>query len=126
MTASFDESGAENELEAPEVDMNFMNPEVRSIGIFVSTVALLMSVFSACWVYHNKESNAVKISRPDFLYLICLGSAMCTISIYPLSFDESHGFSTKQLSFCCMLNAWIFVIGYVVLYSGFFAKVRAE
>eukprot|EP00978_Attheya_sp_CCMP212_P003788 scaffold8033_cov42-Attheya_sp.AAC.1 len=68
------------------------------------------------------------MSRAEFLYLylICLGSAMCTISIYPLSFDESHVFSTKQLSFCCMLDARIFVIGYVVLYSGLFAKVRAE
>jgi len=71
----------------------------------------------------HREHRVVKAAQPYFLYLICLGAAVCASAIFPLSFDESYGWSSTQLSHACMSVPWVFSLGYMITYGALFSKL---
>jgi len=105
------------------INFNFLSQSIHILGLCLMTIALLVSIGSATWVFVFREYRLVKASQPEFLYLLCLGSTMVGLSLFFISWDEDKGVSQEQLSRYCSVFPWLFVIGYQVMYLALFFKV---
>lgn len=102
---------------------NYLSPGVRVVGLVLFGVSLAIGCLGFVWVYFKRDSPVVKAAQPEFLGVLCIGSIVTSFAILTVSFDESHGWSTTQLSKACMATPWLFVLGYVIAYSALFSKV---
>lgn len=104
-------------------DFNYMSQTIHVVGLFLMSLALIVAIATGIWVYVMRENRIVKASQPEFLYLLCAGSAMLALSLFFISWDEDKGTSTEQLSAYCSVFPWLAVIGYQVMYLALFFKV---
>ncbi|CAB9498952.1 Gamma-aminobutyric acid (GABA) B receptor [Seminavis robusta] len=104
-------------------EWNYLSPGIHAFGLFLCFFALVLAVGAGVWVYAMREDRIVKASQPEFLYLLCLGSAMVAFSIFFISWDEDKGVSEDTLSGFCSAFPWFFVIGYQVMYLALFFKL---
>ena len=99
-------------------DQNYLSPAVRAVGLSLMSLALFASVSASIWVFFRKKHAVVRKTQPFALHLICFGSFVSSWSIFPLSFDESYGWSKEQLDEGCMSVAWLVSIGHIITYGG--------
>lgn len=99
-------------------DQNYLSPGVRAAGLSLMAVALCMTVVAAIWVYSKREHQVVKKTQPFALLIICLGSFVTSWCIFPLSFDESYGWTQQQLDRGCISVVWLASIGHIITYGG--------
>lgn len=105
-----------------DFEHNYLSSEVRAFGFALMSCALLMAIVSSFWVFWNRGHRILKASQPLFLHFVCFGSALQASAIFPISFDESNGWSETQLSRACSSIAWLFCLGYIVTYR--YAKLK--
>jgi gamma-aminobutyric acid type B receptor len=104
-------------------DFNYVTQGVRATGIFLMSFAVAIAAGSAAWVFANRASKQIKLSQPEFLYLMCFGSTLVSSSVAFLSFDESQGLTEDELSQLCAVFPWFFVVGYLIIYCAIFSKL---
>ena len=99
-------------------EQNYLQPGVRVAGLLLMSIALVASVSASIWVFIRKNHVVVRKTQPLALHLICFGSFVSSWSIFPLSFDESYGWTKEQLDSGCMSVAWLTSIGHIITYGG--------
>jgi len=104
-------------------DWNYLSQSIHILGLFLTALALLISVGTGIWVFIFREDCIVKASQPEFLYLLCAGSSMVALSLFFISWDEDKGMPEETLSVFCSVFPWLFVIGYQVMYLALFFKL---
>jgi len=62
-------------------------------------------------------------AQPVFLYVLCFGSIVHSMTILVISYDESYGWDEQQLSRACMAIPWLFCIGHIITYGTLFSKL---
>ena len=120
----FSDGTTDEPLPPRDVDENNYLPSGAHIcGLTMMSVSILLSAVAAGWTYVKRSSRLVKAAQPAFLYLICFGSIITALAIFTSSFDESYGWDEESLSAACMATTWLFVLGYITVYSALFSKV---
>mmetsp|Transcript_9639 Transcript_9639/g.14350 ORF Transcript_9639/g.14350 Transcript_9639/m.14350 type:complete len:565 (+) Transcript_9639:2-1696(+) len=104
-----------------EEDFDFVGRELRLIGCCLSIICLICSIFFAVWTYRNRNHRVVKGSQPMFLYLICFGTAIFGSTSLPASIDDEY-FSQEACSFACMIQPWLYSVGFIIMFSALFSK----
>ena len=89
------------------------------------SVALISCTCAFVWVYRSRKHPILQRAQPLALQMICFGSFMISWSIFPLSFDESYGWTEQQLSRGCMSVPWLVSVGHIIVFGAIFAKVRS-
>jgi len=107
-------------------EQNYLNVGMRAAGLALMSIALFACTASAVWVFVNRKHRIVRAAQPYSLYLVCLGSFITTFAILPLSYDESYGWSTEQLSSGCMSIPWLVSMGNIISYGALFSKVSTS
>lgn len=102
---------------------NYLSNPVRVVCLCLMSLAMFMSVLGLAFVCVLKKDVVVKASQPEFLYLLCLGAFLLSSAIFPMSFDESYGWSESQLDKGCMAVPWLIFSGYLVIYLALFTKL---
>lgn len=102
---------------------NYLSNPVRVVCLFLMSVAMLMSILGLVFVCLLRRDVVVKASQPEFLYLLCFGAILLSSAIFPMSFDESYGWSESQLDRACMAVPWLIFSGYLVIYLALFTKL---
>lgn len=92
-------------------------------GLFLSSLNLFFALGTAVWVLIYRNLALVKAAQPEFLVLLCFGASLVAASLMFISFDESYGVSTSQLSAMCSAWPWFFVMGYLIMYCALFSKL---
>jgi len=110
------------ELRAPP-DQNFINEGLRVFGLTLMSIAIAASVATAVWVYFHRKHRVLAAAQPYFLYLLAFGSAVEASTIFTISFDESYGWTTQQLSKACMATPWLLSMGHIIVYGALFSKL---
>jgi len=118
-------------LEPPELlrafpDQNYLDPLIRAFGIVMMSIAMVASAAGFLWVLKCRKHPVLQRAQPFALLQICFGSFVISWGIFPLSFDESYGWSVKALSRGCMSVPWLVSLGHIITYGALFAKVRSE
>jgi 7 transmembrane sweet-taste receptor of 3 GCPR len=104
-------------------DANYLSQGVQIAGLILASVAFIGVVGTGLWVFANRQNKLIKAGQPEFLYLLCFGAALVAPSSIFLSFDESDGLTTEQLSGLCNAFPWFFIVGYLVMYCALICKL---
>lgn len=104
-------------------NQNFLSFSLRYIGLSMMGLALLGCFLFGIWVFVNRKHRIVVASQPHFLYVLILGAAMTSLSIFGISTDENWGFTTEELGRHCMSIVWLASIGHMLTYGALFTKV---
>lgn len=102
---------------------NYLPRSLMIFGLVMMSIALLIALGSGIWVFRNRRRSIVRAAQPEFLHCICIGSSLVALSMIFISFDESYGWSTDQLSAACATFPWLFVVGYLVMYCAVYCKL---
>jgi hypothetical protein len=102
---------------------NFLTVGVRFVGLFFMSCAIFLSIVAALWVFLCGESRVVRASQPFFLFLICLGTAIESSTVFLISVDESYGWSQDGLSAACVGLPWFFVTAHIMVYGALATKL---
>lgn len=120
----FSDGTTDEPLPIRDVDENNYLPLGAHIfGLTMMSVSILLSAVAAGWTYVRRGSRVVQASQPAFLYLICFGSIISAAAIFPSSFDESYGWDEESLCAACTATTWLFVLGFITVFSALFTKV---
>jgi len=104
-------------------DNNYLPLSMHIFGLIMVALAILIAVGSALWVYLKRKEALIKAAQPSFLYCLCFGSVLVSISLIFVSFDESYGWTEKELSQACATFPWFLCIGYLVQYCALYCKL---
>lgn len=104
-------------------EQNYLTDGVRSMGLSLASIAMLVILISVTWVFFYRSHSVVIAAQPPFLYVLCLGSLLTTSSIYISSFDEGTGWDDAMLDRACITIPWLLSLGHIVTYSALFTKV---
>ena len=96
---------------------------MRALGLSLMSFSLLLCAGIAFWVYRYSSHHVLKASQPFSLYLVLFGSAIQSLVVLPISFDEGAGWSTSQLTKLCNMLPWCFAAGYVIVLGALYVKL---
>jgi hypothetical protein len=102
---------------------NFLPVGVRFVGLFFMSFSICLSLVAAVWVFVRRDSRVVRASQPFFLFLICLGTAIESSSVFLISVDESYEWSLEGLSAACAALPWFFVTSHILVYGALATKL---
>jgi hypothetical protein len=106
-----------------EPKQNHLTPGVRAVGFALMGISILTAVAAAVWVFLHRKHRIVVAAQPYFLYELCLGAIISASTIFPISFDESYGWSDQQLGRACMATPWFLSLGHIITYGALFSKL---
>ena len=104
-------------------EQNYLTSGARIFGFTLLGIAWFICIGNCIWIAVNRKHRVLTASQPLFLYQLALGSAIVVASIFPISFDESYGWSVDMLSAGCTSLPWLVAVGHVTQYMALFAKV---
>lgn len=105
------------------LEMNHLGWPLRGIGIFITFALIILSIGFGLWTAKNEKKVVVRASQPMFLYMICAGCFLMGNTIIFSSIDDQ----VAPLSICsalCVVSPWFFCLGWILVFSALFAKVR--
>lgn len=94
-------------------------------GYTLGSIIVISSCALLGWAVRYRDARVVRASQPIFLILIAIGSMFFGATLLPLSrescgFDESFGPCDRA----CMAAPWFSIMGWTLLFSGIYAKLR--
>ena len=102
---------------------NYMSLGVRITGLVLMSTALLIAVVTIALLVWLRKDPIVQRAQPAFMLILCVGSALMSMAIFTLSFDEGAGWTNKQLSVACSLTPWLFFTGQILVFCALFTKL---
>jgi 7 transmembrane sweet-taste receptor of 3 GCPR len=106
----------------PDVDYNQIDGE-RIFGFILAGLIAFFAFGFAIWTFAQRKTTVVKASQPFFLIMVCIGALMFGSALFPLGIDD--GIASKvTCSRACMSIPWLLALGWTILFSGLFAKLR--
>jgi multiple sugar transport system substrate-binding protein len=107
----------------PPANQNYIDESFRSAGWGMAGLICGTSLLLMVWTFVNHNHKVIAAWQPYLLIQSCLGLFLLGATIVPLSLDDSL-VSVNVLNIMCMLSPWTYVIGFTVLFSSVFAKIR--
>ena len=106
------------------VDNNYLRRPLRRVGFFFMAVVWLLAITTILLLVVLRDKEIVRNSQPVFLTLICVGALVMSTTILTLSYDESSGRSTRQLSVLCSVSPWLFFLGQGIISASLMGMLR--
>jgi len=100
-----------------------LNSSAMTFGIVLMLIAVIFSICCGAWVFWFRLHRIVTASQPIFLYLLCFGCGLFSLSIFFISFDEGSGYIPDHLGVYCMASIWCVCLGHLLIYGALFTKL---
>mmetsp|Transcript_24308 Transcript_24308/g.57583 ORF Transcript_24308/g.57583 Transcript_24308/m.57583 type:complete len:1041 (+) Transcript_24308:187-3309(+) len=104
-------------------DYNFLSESVRIFGLTLMAISLALSSSTAVVIVYYRKARTIQRYQPEFLYLLLVGTIVMTVSIFFISQDESHGWSSSELDAACLAFPWLLVLGFITIYGALSMKL---
>jgi hypothetical protein len=101
-------------------DLNLVSDRVRSICWVLSGSVILFSVYCIVRTIRRRKTPIVRASQPIFLVMLCTGTFLMSCSIIPTTLQEPV--SQRVLDVACMLDMYLFSIGFSTTFAALFSK----
>jgi hypothetical protein len=107
---------------APPVteQLNLLSTAEIATVYAVMGISALMSIACAVWTVRNRMKRAVRASQPIFLFFLCVGTLLISLSAIFQSFQEP--LPIRTLNFGCNAYFWFVCIGFTTTFSALFSK----
>jgi len=102
---------------------NYISHSVRVTGLALMCMSLLVAFVAITLLLWLQKDPIVQRAQPVFMLILCAGSAIMSMAIFTLSFDEGAGWTNKQLSVACSLTPWLFFTGQILVFCALFTKL---
>ena len=102
---------------------NYISRGVQVSGLVLFVIALLIAIVAIALLIWLRNDPAVERAQPFFMVILCAGSAIMSVAIFTLSFDEGAGWNNRQLSVACSLTPWFFFTGQILVFCALFTKL---
>ena len=102
---------------------NYLTRAVRICGFLLFSLAIVFIFSCGLWVVYYRNTSVVRAAQPIFLLALLVGSTMIAIAIVINAYDESYGWTDKQLSTSCTATPWLIICGFQVIYSSLWLKL---
>jgi hypothetical protein len=106
-----------------EVDMNYIGDSLRNYGYTIAVLQMVLAVGFGIWTYLHRSTPVIKASQPFFLIMLCVGVFTFSASIIPIVIDDEHS-SVDACNKSCMSLPWLLSLGWSILFSALYAKLR--
>jgi hypothetical protein len=116
---------APDSLPRVTIDNHYIRNTTRSLGYVFVGITLCSVVVSLVWLIWNRHARVVTSAQPTFLLMISFGVATMSLTILPLSMDESSVNTVARLDTACMLGPWLYCTGVSLITGALLAKVMA-
>jgi branched-chain amino acid transport system substrate-binding protein len=122
----------------PTEEMTYIESAIKSFGYCLVGVQSFASFFCIAWTLWFRSRDAVRSAQPVFLNLVALGCLILSLSIIPLTVEESYRFELDEVTrkesdipnesigradSACMAFPWLLGMGFAVTFSALFAKI---
>jgi hypothetical protein len=104
-------------------EQNYIGKGPRIWGFFLLSACMVINLSLMVWVHLNREVKVVKAAQPEFLHMITVGATLLALTIFPNSFDESHGWDAKMIGRACTSSPWLVSTGFMLIYTGLWLKL---
>jgi hypothetical protein len=104
-------------------DFNYLSKGVRIVGLILLCFAWCLVFSLLVLVVWTRNDPVIKRSNPVNYAIICIGSAVMSVTIFMLSWDEYTGWTERQLNMACTLTPWFFFPGHMINISALFMMV---
>mmetsp|Transcript_13530 Transcript_13530/g.22205 ORF Transcript_13530/g.22205 Transcript_13530/m.22205 type:complete len:954 (-) Transcript_13530:19-2880(-) len=93
------------------------------LGFILVALSWSSTIGYMVWLYLNRKDPVVKMSQPESLFLLCIGSIVSTSTIIPLTLAEAApGESARGASAACRSIPFLYSLGWVLMYTSLTAK----
>lgn len=106
-----------------DVNMNYLGKPIRYYGYVIGTLTMILAIAFGIWTYVHRSIPVIKVAQPFFLILVCLGVFTFSSSIFPMAIED-QSFSVEVCDKACMSIPWLICLGWSILFSALYAKVR--
>jgi gamma-aminobutyric acid type B receptor len=97
----------------------------RWFGYALASIIVAFSLGLLAWTIWYRKTRVVRASQPIFLILILAGSIVFGSSLYPLGIDGCEDIDdSTPCDYACMAAPWLSILGWTMLFSGIYAKLR--
>ena len=126
-------------VEVPDEDMSYLDNALLTVGYTAVGIQGFASLGAILWTYCFRRNALVKASQPIFMYAIAVGCFIMSSSILPLSVEGGYRYKIdpdtyeltdekdpdiEMVDASCMAFVWLYNIGFTIIYSALFAKIR--
>ena len=105
-------------------DPNFIESDLRMAGWGLGGLICFGALILLCWTLWYRNHRVIVASQMHILIQSCIGLFFLGLTIPLLSLDESLGLDHQILDYTCMVIPWCYCLGFTVLFSGIYAKIR--
>lgn len=109
------------DLPVQDVNDNHVGTALRSVGLVMAALVVILSIGFGLWAYAARDSRIVRASQPIFLYILCWGTFLMGVSIIPKSLDDSI-VSDSGADWACTIFPWFLALGWCFSFSALFSK----
>ena len=75
-------------FEPREASHLYIGDTLRYVGWGLGGISCLASLYFALWVWKYQQENVVRASQPIFLWLLCLGTFIMSMCIFPFGIED--------------------------------------
>ncbi|KAK1740311.1 GABA-B receptor-like protein [Skeletonema marinoi] len=111
------------DLPETEVDRNYIPAVLRSVGLTLCGVIIVLSIGFTVWTKKKEKIRIVKAAQPIFLYIIAIGTLLMGCAVIPLSLDPGV-VSMEGASIACVSVPWLLACGFSMTFSALFTKTH--
>jgi hypothetical protein len=97
--------------------------KIRGFGFSLATLLIVSALAFALWTFAYRESRVIKASQPFFLIMICVGIIVLASTMIVMGIDDTIA-STRGASMACMAAPWLVSMGWTIVFSALYAKLR--
>ena len=106
---------------APDINLNQLK-NVRWVGFSLAALVIIVSLGFAIWVNLHRQVRVVRASQPPFLIMICFGTFIMALSLFPLGIDDEIA-TVQMCDVACMAGPWLIALGFTFTFSALFSKI---
>ncbi|VEU40467.1 unnamed protein product [Pseudo-nitzschia multistriata] len=121
-----------NETIAPEVALNLEGADSHHVGSWIAIFAFSLtaigsavSLASVFFIYHYRSNQIISVCQPPFLYLVCSGVLLLSISTCLNTTLGHHSSERSQTSLDASCISWIWCVsmGDLIIYLALVCKL---
>jgi len=113
-------------LRLVDVNMHLISKPERIFSWILGSVCIVASIASMIYIRIFRNHELIKLTRPDYLYLLCTSSLVSSIYCFFGVYDENLTSDEKFLTLTCYVRLYAVVTGAFIGFAAFMAKVSYE
>ena len=111
--------------QSPSDDVNFhyVSRVYTVLAFTLTAIGVALCIGSCFFIFLFRNNHIISVGQPPFLYLICFGALLMSVSICLNAVDDSTGRTQESLDATCIAWIWCTSVGEIIVYMALVCKL---